>query len=269
MPQLGETVTEGTIVRWLKQVGDAVAVDDVLFEVSTDKVDTEVPSAYAGFLRRHLVAEGETVPIGTPLAVLTDTADEPFDDAPARAESPRSCARRRRPPVTPARRPAVPATRAGASGIGSHQRLPVPGRAGSCWPSTDWRPRTSVGRAATARSPAPTCWPPPPTARAVRADRRGPGRARARRPELAGPAPVRTTRSSSSPGAPETAAEHDARRWRTSAHTLVVTEVDYHGVDAGAPVAPAAVVPAVRGPGRHRCHRRVPARERLGRRRRS
>ena len=49
MPQLGETVTEGTIIRWLKQVGDASAVDDVLFEVSTDKVDTEVPSALAGF----------------------------------------------------------------------------------------------------------------------------------------------------------------------------------------------------------------------------
>ena len=77
MPQLGETVTEGTITRWAKQVGDAVAVDDVLFEVSTDKVDTEVPSAYAGFLRAILVAEGETVPVGTPLAIITATADEP------------------------------------------------------------------------------------------------------------------------------------------------------------------------------------------------
>jgi pyruvate dehydrogenase E2 component (dihydrolipoamide acetyltransferase) len=81
MPQLGETVTEGTITRWLKAVGDAVAEDEVLFEVSTDKVDTEVPSAHGGFLRAILVAEGDTVPIGTPLAVLTATPDEPVDQA--------------------------------------------------------------------------------------------------------------------------------------------------------------------------------------------
>src|SRR5262245_66344641 len=80
MPQLGETVTEGTIVSWHKQVGDAIAVDDVLFEVSTEKVDTEVPSAHAGVLRVIHVAEGDTVPVGTLLAVITDTADEPLDD---------------------------------------------------------------------------------------------------------------------------------------------------------------------------------------------
>src|SRR5262249_28101970 len=81
MPQLGETVTEGTITRWLKQPGDAVAVDDALFEVSTDKVDTEVPSAHAGVLRQILVPEGETVPIGTPLAVITESADDPVEVA--------------------------------------------------------------------------------------------------------------------------------------------------------------------------------------------
>jgi pyruvate dehydrogenase E2 component (dihydrolipoamide acetyltransferase) len=81
MPQLGETVTEGTITRWFKQVGDPVAVDDVLFEVSTDKVDTEVPSAHAGVLRVIHVEEGDTVPVGTPLAVITATADEPLDEA--------------------------------------------------------------------------------------------------------------------------------------------------------------------------------------------
>src|SRR5215218_5204128 len=79
MPQLGETVTEGTITRWLKQVGDTIAVDDLLYEVSTDKVDTEVPSAHAGVLREILVPEGETVPIGTPLAVITETADSGYD----------------------------------------------------------------------------------------------------------------------------------------------------------------------------------------------
>src|SRR3954447_21809651 len=85
MPQLGETVTEGTITRWIKQVGDAVEVDDALFEVSTDKVETEVPSAVPGVLRQILVPEGDTVPIGTPLAVITATAYEPLDEVPAAA----------------------------------------------------------------------------------------------------------------------------------------------------------------------------------------
>ena len=80
MPQLGETVTEGTIIRWHKQVGEEVAVDDVLFEVSTEKVDTEVPSAHAGVLRAVHVAEGDTVPVGALLAVITETADEPLEE---------------------------------------------------------------------------------------------------------------------------------------------------------------------------------------------
>ncbi|MGH9126818.1 MAG: biotin/lipoyl-containing protein, partial [Acidimicrobiales bacterium] len=74
MPQLGETVTEGTITRWLKQVGDQVSEDDVLFEVSTDKVDSEVPSPVSGFVSEILVDEGETVDVGTKLAVISDQA---------------------------------------------------------------------------------------------------------------------------------------------------------------------------------------------------
>ena len=64
MPQLGETVTEGTITKWFKQVGDQVAEDEVLFEVSTDKVDSEVPSPVAGYLAEIKVPEGETVDVG-------------------------------------------------------------------------------------------------------------------------------------------------------------------------------------------------------------
>jgi len=70
MPQLGETITEGTILSWAKQPGDTVAEDDVLFEISTDKVDTEVPSPVAGVIQEILVAEGETVSVGTPLVVI-------------------------------------------------------------------------------------------------------------------------------------------------------------------------------------------------------
>src|SRR5919109_66323 len=74
MPQLGETVTEGTITKWFKQVGDPVAEDEVLFEVSTDKVDSEVPSPVAGYISEILVPEGETVDVGSRLAVISTEA---------------------------------------------------------------------------------------------------------------------------------------------------------------------------------------------------
>jgi 2-oxoglutarate dehydrogenase E2 component (dihydrolipoamide succinyltransferase) len=74
MPQLGETVTEGTVTKWLKSVGENVERDEPLFEISTDKVDSEVPSPAAGVLSEILVAEGETVQVGTVLAVMASQA---------------------------------------------------------------------------------------------------------------------------------------------------------------------------------------------------
>ena len=71
MPQLGETVIEGTILKWLKQEGDDVAVDEPLFEISTDKVDTEVPASEAGVLTKILVPEGSTVAVGTAVAEIS------------------------------------------------------------------------------------------------------------------------------------------------------------------------------------------------------
>src|ERR1700730_12104142 len=76
MPKLGETVTEGVVSQWLKQVGDVVAFDDPLFEVSTDKVDSEVPSPYDGVLLEILVNEGDTVPVGTALAHKAERGPE-------------------------------------------------------------------------------------------------------------------------------------------------------------------------------------------------
>ena len=70
MPQLGETVIEGTILKWLKSEGESVAQDEPLFEISTDKVDTEVPSPAAGTLTKILVPEGQTVAVGTELAKI-------------------------------------------------------------------------------------------------------------------------------------------------------------------------------------------------------
>jgi pyruvate/2-oxoglutarate dehydrogenase complex dihydrolipoamide acyltransferase (E2) component len=75
MPQLGESVDEGTVVRWLKNVGDAIAVDEVLFEVASDKVNMEIPSLNAGILSEILVPEGATVPVGTMLAHIASDAD--------------------------------------------------------------------------------------------------------------------------------------------------------------------------------------------------
>ena len=77
MPQLGESVTEGTITRWFKQVGDSVAEDEPLFEVSTDKVDTEVPAPSGGVLSEILVQEGDTVDVGTVLAIVGDGSATP------------------------------------------------------------------------------------------------------------------------------------------------------------------------------------------------
>ena len=79
MPQLGESVTEGTVTRWLKKEGERVEADEPLLEVSTDKVDTEIPSPAAGVLRGISVGEDETVEVGAQLAVIEESADAPAD----------------------------------------------------------------------------------------------------------------------------------------------------------------------------------------------
>ncbi len=91
LPALGESVTEGTVTRWLKKVGDRVEVDEPLVEVSTDKVDTEIPSPVAGILEEILVAEDETVEVGTPLAKVgqgVESAAPEQGDAPAAEAAP-------------------------------------------------------------------------------------------------------------------------------------------------------------------------------------
>ena len=72
MPQLGETVTEGKVTVWHKKAGDAVEADEVLFEIETDKVETEVPAPASGIVKEILIAEGETVPVGTKLAEIDE-----------------------------------------------------------------------------------------------------------------------------------------------------------------------------------------------------
>jgi len=90
MPQLGETVADGTVTKWFKKVGDVVVKGEPLFEVSTDKVDTEIPSPTNGVLTAILVDEGVTVDVGTVLAVIGDGSDETTSSAPEPvASSPR------------------------------------------------------------------------------------------------------------------------------------------------------------------------------------
>ena len=96
MPQLGESVSEGTVTRWLKKEGDKVEADEPLLEVSTDKVDTEIPSPAAGVLTSIKVAEDETVEVGSELAIIDDGAgDGEESPAPAAQEAQQA------PPETP------------------------------------------------------------------------------------------------------------------------------------------------------------------------
>jgi pyruvate dehydrogenase E2 component (dihydrolipoamide acetyltransferase) len=107
LPALGESVTEGTVTRWLKKVGDSVAIDEPLVEVSTDKVDTEIPSPVAGILQQILVAEDETVAVGTVLAIVGEgaaTESAPAAAAPVTAEAAPAAAE----PAAPAPAAATP-----------------------------------------------------------------------------------------------------------------------------------------------------------------
>jgi pyruvate dehydrogenase E2 component (dihydrolipoyllysine-residue acetyltransferase) len=107
MPQMGVSVSEGTITKWLKQEGEAIAADEPLLEISTDKVDTEVPSPGEGIVQQILVQEGETVEVGTKLAVIGPEAAAPAE-APAE-EAPAEEAPAEQPPA-PEAPPPEPAT---------------------------------------------------------------------------------------------------------------------------------------------------------------
>ena len=141
MPALGESVSEGTVTRWLKAEGDHVNVDEPLLEVSTDKVDTEIPSPVAGTLQKIVVQIDQTVPVGAELAIIADNAAAPVP-APATpvaapvietpAPAPVVAA-----PVTPPPAPAAPAAPA-ASGSGTVITMPALGESVSEGTVTRW-----------------------------------------------------------------------------------------------------------------------------------
>ncbi|MDX3686024.1 MULTISPECIES: 2-oxoglutarate dehydrogenase, E2 component, dihydrolipoamide succinyltransferase [unclassified Streptomyces] len=116
LPALGESVTEGTVTRWLKEVGEEVAEDEPLLEVSTDKVDTEIPAPVAGVLLEIVVGEDETAEVGAKLAVIGAPGAAPAQAAPAPAAAPAEAAPAPAPaaPAAPAPAPAAPAAPAPA-----------------------------------------------------------------------------------------------------------------------------------------------------------
>ena len=143
MPALGESVSEGTVTRWLKNEGDMVAVDEPLLEVSTDKVDTEIPSPVAGILTKIVVGVDQTVAVGAELAVIADSAGA---SAPAPVAAPVVAAPVAAPvvaapvaaPVAPTPPPAAPVAAPAASGGGTVITMPALGESVSEGTVTRW-----------------------------------------------------------------------------------------------------------------------------------
>src|SRR6266852_1668579 len=88
MPQMGESIFEGTVTKWLKKKGEKVQRDEPLFEISTDKIDTEIPSPASGVLQEILVKEGQTVQINTIVAVIGDGSGKPAGETKPEAKAP-------------------------------------------------------------------------------------------------------------------------------------------------------------------------------------
>src|SRR6188474_120502 len=128
MPQMGESIAEGTIVRWIKKVGDSVDRDEPLFEISTDKVDAEIPSPGAGVLTEIKVKEGETVAVNSVVAVIGGSGAAPVEPEAATADSA---------PAAPAPSASVP-----EAAVGQPEVSPKP-RSGEGGPEAENRQRTS------------------------------------------------------------------------------------------------------------------------------
>jgi 2-oxoglutarate dehydrogenase E2 component (dihydrolipoamide succinyltransferase) len=217
MPQLGETVTEGTVVTWHKKTGEAVKADELLFDVETDKVAMEVPAPAGGVLKEILVPEGETVAVGTRLAVI-----EVAGAAAAAASVPAAAATAARPdaPAVGARAAAARPDTAARGSAGEPPLSPVVRR---LLAEHDLDPSTIKGTGRDGRitredvlaaagagaKPTPATAPRPP-------ERKGEGKGEV----------VPLTRIRKQIGA------HMVRSKATSPHVLQAVEVDFHAVEA-------------------------------------
>jgi 2-oxoglutarate dehydrogenase E2 component (dihydrolipoamide succinyltransferase) len=254
MPQLGETVTEGTITKWFKNVGDQVAEDEPLFEVSTDKVDSEVPSPASGVVTEIRVPEGETVDVGVVLAVIGDVAageaapageepapapapvEEPPPAESAAAAAPAAAAPAPSPaPAAPERAAPAPApARGGVAGEGDGDGKVLSPVVRRLIAEHGLDPAQIEGTGAGGRITRSDV-------QAVIEGGRGSARAAAP-PAAAAPARAGAAPAAVRPGERDEAiphsnirrrtAEHMVRSKQTSAHVYASIEVDFEGVDA-------------------------------------
>jgi 2-oxoglutarate dehydrogenase E2 component (dihydrolipoamide succinyltransferase) len=262
MPQMGVSVSEGTILKWLKQVGDTVEADEPLLEISTDKVDTEVPSPGSGVVQQILVSEGETVDVGTRLAVIAPEGapvqEEPAEQEPEADAQPQPEAPAPEPAAaTAAPTPAAPAPATPANGGAGEKTFvsPVVARiaaehgidvsqvqgtgAGGRVTKKDILAYVEAGPPAAAPpepAPAPAVAPPPAEAPAPPAEP-APVAAEAAAPAPAAAAPAPAPAAAGESIEPMTAmrrgvAEHMRRSLDTSAHVTSAIEVDMSAVVA-------------------------------------
>jgi len=213
MPQLGETVAEGTVTKWYKKVGDAVKADETLFDVETDKVSTEIPSPVAGVIAEIVVSEGVTAKVGARLAVIREAGDAKTVAAPAAvpAAAPMAAA------VSATSRSAVAPPRASAADrlspvvrrlIAEHNLNPADitgsGRDGRI---TREDVTEFIARRGSRPATAPTRTAPP-------------------------PAPVAAGQTVAFNSVRRRVAENMAKSWQTSPHVLQVVEADFHKVES-------------------------------------
>jgi 2-oxoglutarate dehydrogenase E2 component (dihydrolipoamide succinyltransferase) len=232
MPQLGETVAEGTVAKWYKKVGDTVKADETLFDVETDKVNTEIPSPVAGVIAEIVVAEGATAKVGARLAVIRETGVEKTAAKPAA-------------PAAPTAGAASDATAAAPSISAAHTPLRAPAITSAA--HTPLRAPSSLSQVDAAKRLSPV------VRRLVAehglnpADITGTGRdgritredvtefiARSggRAAPAAAPAPVAAGQTVAFSSVRKRVAENMAKSWQTSPHVLQVVEADFHRVEA-------------------------------------
>ncbi|MDQ1597586.1 MAG: hypothetical protein QOI70_1010 [Microbacteriaceae bacterium] len=238
LPALGESVTEGTVTRWLKNVGDRVEVDEPLLEVSTDKVDTEIPSPIAGVIEAILVAEDETVEVGTALVTIGDGSGSagaaPAAPEAAEAETPQQAPTEAEAPQAETPAPQPSPAEAPVAEVPSVE-APAPEEEAPSAPSAP-APATGIDEAPAAEAPAPPAEPqaapvpaaPVPAAAAVpaQAAQAAPAPAAPSAPAPAAPAPAAP--SAAAPAAPAPAAADSNPRYVTP---LVRKLANEKGVD--------------------------------------
>jgi len=214
MPQLGETVAEGVVTKWYKKVGDAVKVDETLFDVETDKVSTEIPSPVAGVVAEIVVAEGVTAKVGATLAIIRESGDAKA------AAKPAAAAVSAAPVAAAVAAPVVSLAPSGRPRVNAAERLSPVVRRLVAEHSLNPADITGTGR----------------DGRITREDvkdyiaSRG-SRLAAAPVAAAAPAPLQAGQTMAFNGIRKRVAENTAKSWQTAPHVLQVAEADFQRVD--------------------------------------